>query len=328
MKFKRTVLLLTVVVMMGLLLGASAAQAFTVVVDDTGTNATAILNLQLGDDHYDVTFRSGSIEDIWGDEAFDFDQLGNAAEAADAVNAALNTVPEVVTVGTSAEPEYAIPFMLIGIFVRAVDTQYHGAYVWEWLTTVGDPSNHVITDENVTYARFTNRQLLRAPAPVPKTGQTVTVLPGDDGDWQRGQAWPDPRLTDNGDGTVTDNLTGLIWLQDSSCINASTWAEALQECNDLAEGRCGLVDGSKSGDWRMPNIKELLSLIDYSNAEPALPTGDLFTGVLTGFYWSSTSVPTGVVEGAAWTLEVWYGLTFPIFTDSVADVWPVRGGND
>ena len=101
MKFKRTVLLLTVVVMMGLLLGASAAQAFTVVVDDTGTNATAILNLQLGDDHYDVTFRSGSIEDIWGDEAFDFDQLGNAAEAADAVNAALNTVPEVVTVGTS-----------------------------------------------------------------------------------------------------------------------------------------------------------------------------------------------------------------------------------
>jgi len=328
MKFKRTVLLLTVVVMMGLLLGASAAQAFTVVVDDTGTNATAILNFEWYDgNHYDITFRFGSIEDIWGDEAFDFDQLGDAYTAQEAVYEALNTVPEVVTVGTSADTEFATPFMRNGIFATAVATRYIGPSVYTWLSD--GLRSYPLTDENVTYARFTNRQILRAPAPVPKTGQTVSVQPGDDGDLQRGVAWPDPRLTDNGDGTVTDHLTGLIWLKDSNCINASTWAEALQECNDLAEGRCGLVDGSISGDWRMPNIKELLSLIDYSNAEPALPIPrQIFPGVLTGFYWSSTSVPTHVVEGAAWTLEVWYGLTFPIFTDSVADVWPVRGGND
>ena len=47
---------------------------------------------------------------------------------------------------------------------------------------------------------------------VPATGQTDSVAAGDDGDLQKGVPWPDPRFTDNGDGTVTDHLTGLIWL--------------------------------------------------------------------------------------------------------------------
>jgi hypothetical protein len=53
------------------------------------------------------------------------------------------------------------------------------------------------------------------PAPVPKTGQTPTVpldpAPGgSDGNLQKGVAWPNPRFTDNGNGTVTDNLTNLV----------------------------------------------------------------------------------------------------------------------
>jgi hypothetical protein len=68
-----------------------------------------------------------------------------------------------------------------------------------------------------------------SPAGVPKTGQTdcyyddgtsgtctcgTTNCPsGQDGDLEKGVAWPDPRFTDNGDGTVTDNLTGLVWLE-------------------------------------------------------------------------------------------------------------------
>ena len=51
-----------------------------------------------------------------------------------------------------------------------------------------------------------------APAPVAKTGQTTSFASGDDGDLQEGVASPSPRFTNNGDGTVTDNLTGLIWL--------------------------------------------------------------------------------------------------------------------
>ena len=59
---------------------------------------------------------------------------------------------------------------------------------------------------------------------IPKTGQFLcydnegNVIDcagtGQDGDLQMGRASPDPRFTDNGDGTVTDNLTGLIWLQE------------------------------------------------------------------------------------------------------------------
>jgi hypothetical protein len=323
MKFKRTVLLLTVVVMMGLLLGASAAQAFTVVVDDTGTNATAILNLEFNGAHYDVTFRFGSIEDIWGDEAYDFHQLNLAVDASEAVNDALNTEPEVVTLGTGTTFDYAIPVGASDIFASVQLNEYMGD-AWVHLGGTTRPR----TAEGETYARFTNRQGLRAPAPVPKTGQTVSVGPADDGYWQMGQAWPEPRFVDKGQGTVTDNLTGLIWLKDSRCLTRHYWWDALSECNSLSNGDCGLFDGSSPGDWRMPNIKELLSLIDYSNAEPALPTAHLFTGVMNNLYWSSTSVTTDVVEGAAWTLDIWYGLTFPIFTDSVADVWPVRGGND
>jgi hypothetical protein len=57
-----------------------------------------------------------------------------------------------------------------------------------------------------------------APAPVPQTGQTASYAAGDDGDIQAGVPWPVPRFTDNGNGTVRDNLTGLIWLKNASCL--------------------------------------------------------------------------------------------------------------
>ncbi len=99
------------------------------------------------------------------------------------------------------------------------------------------------------------------PAELWKTGQTTSYATGDDGDLERGVAWPSPRFTDNGDGTVTDNLTGLIWLQNANCFGARTWANALTDANTLNSGECGLTDGSVEGDWRLPNRKELRSLI-------------------------------------------------------------------
>jgi len=57
-------------------------------------------------------------------------------------------------------------------------------------------------------------------APVEKTGQTTYYEPGDDGDLKKGVVWPNPRFTDNEDGTVTDNLTGLIWLKNANCFGA------------------------------------------------------------------------------------------------------------
>jgi hypothetical protein len=103
---------------------------------------------------------------------------------------------------------------------------------------------------------------LAVPTRVEKTGQTTSYDTGDDGALERGVAWPVPRFTDNDDGTVTDNLTGLIWLKNANYLAATkTWADALIACNTLADDGTTLTDGSSAGDWRLPNIKELHSLI-------------------------------------------------------------------
>ena len=116
-------------------------------------------------------------------------------------------------------------------------------------------------------------------APVPKTGQTTSYGTRDDGALQKGVAWPTPRFTDNGNGTVTDNLTGLIWTKNANAFGQRTWAEALSDANGLASGSAGLTDGSKAGDWRLPNVRELQSLVDYGRSNPALPAGHPFTNV-------------------------------------------------
>jgi len=164
-------------------------------------------------------------------------------------------------------------------------------------------------------------------APVPKTGQTTSYGTRDDGALQKGVAWPTPRFTDNGNGTVTDNLTGLIWLKNANCFGTSTtWNEALSDCNNLATGYCGLTDGSKAGDWRLPNLRELQSLVDYSQAKPALPADHPFTNVMQQYYyWSSTTLADG--ETAAWHMHLGNG--FVSNTDKTFNydcVWCVRGG--
>jgi hypothetical protein len=154
-----------------------------------------------------------------------------------------------------------------------------------------------------------------ASAGVPRTGQTVcynasgTVISctgtGQDGELQEGAAWPDPRFTDNGNGTVTDNLTGLIWLKDSTCFAAMAWEAALTACNSLASESCGLTDGSAAGDWHLPNKCELESLLDYSQSNPALPAGHPFAGNLTSSYWSSTTY--AMYTDYAWYVNFSYG---------------------
>jgi hypothetical protein len=162
------------------------------------------------------------------------------------------------------------------------------------------------------------------PAPVPKTGQFTSYIPGDDGNMKRGIKWPDPRFTDNEDGTVTDKLTGLIWLQNANCFGTSNWNQSLLACKMLATGFCGLTDGSIPDDWRLPNIEELLSLVDRSQIYPALPPGNPFVNVQPSYYWSST---TSVFDSSfAWYL--WLGDGFSDFDPKrgLRYVWPVRGG--
>jgi hypothetical protein len=174
----------------------------------------------------------------------------------------------------------------------------------------------------------------RAYAPVPKTGQTISYATGDDGDLEMGVDWPSPRFTDNGDGTVTDNLTGLVWLKNANCAaffsgdataqNSRNWSNALTAANSLAGGYCGLTDGSSAGDWRLPNVRELQTLIDYGEYSPALPDGHPFTGVQSGYYWMSTT--RAVSTSSAWSMRMDYGNVYDGDKDHEHYVWAVRGG--
>jgi hypothetical protein len=187
------------------------------------------------------------------------------------------------------------------------------------------------------------------PAHVPQTGQTNcyaggALIPcdstGQDGALQAGVSWPVPRVRDRGDGTVRDNLTGLIWLKNTNCFGALPWDDALAAANNLAHGQCSLTDGSVAGDWRLPNVRELLSLIDYGSESPSLSNtagtgklteGDPFVGVGSGgLYWSSTSagVSADVASIHAWfvSFQAGGGVGAYLFKSDPSGVWPVRGG--
>ena len=163
-------------------------------------------------------------------------------------------------------------------------------------------------------------------APVPKTGQTTVYGTGDDGAWQKGVAWPTPRFTDNNNGTVTDNLTRLIWMKDAGVLGTKNLAAALTTANGLAHGSGGLTDGSQAGDWRLPNVQELQSLIDYGRSAPALPAGHQFTGVTwQNRYWSSTS-ENGSLPNLAWWVGFDLGFAGTDAKSSNYLLWCVRGG--
>ena len=154
---------------------------------------------------------------------------------------------------------------------------------------------------------------------------------GQDGEYQNGRWITSGRFTDNGNGSVTDNLTELVWLKDANCsatlggITKTTtliWEDSIKWSNALASGSCGLTDGSVAGDWRLPNRRELLSLVDYQRSNPSLPTGHPFTSVVNSSYWSST---TGVVNpDVAWFVLFITGNSATTLKTGDRYVWPVR----
>jgi len=166
-------------------------------------------------------------------------------------------------------------------------------------------------------------QLFAAPAPVWETGQKTSYYDGDDGDLERGVAWPSPRFADHGNGTVTDNLTGLMWTKNANLPNGyMNWQQAL---NYVAGMNAGTYPNYGYHDWRLPNRKELFSLIDHSRYNPALPADHPFTNVQASSYWSSTTYAS--YPDYAWIVYMWYGYVVNSSkSNGVYYVWPVRSG--
>ena len=151
---------------------------------------------------------------------------------------------------------------------------------------------------------------------IPKTGQTLSYATGDNGDIRSGAYWPNPRFVDNGNGTVTDNLTGLVW-QQSPSSTYRTWADALTYCTDLTLG--GYTD------WRLPNLNELESVVNRGQSNLATwlnSPGQKFFIVLT-IVWSSNTSPGNTAW--AWIVSMANG-DFQPQEKQAGQVWAVRSG--
>ncbi len=189
----------------------------------------------------------------------------------------------------------------------------------------------------------TTTTTLTAGCPLPATGQTTcwdstgTVIPcagtGQDGDLQKGAALA---YTDNGDGTITDVNTGLMWEKQSndgsvhSIGNTYTWDQAFS--GHVAT--LNTMSFAGHTDWRVPNYKELVSILNLQNAGPPAVSPAFNNNCLSGCTvltcsctapypcWSSTSWAFGPTY--AWFLDfVHFG--GEVYTSGKGNGYAVRG---
>lgn len=101
-------------------------------------------------------------------------------------------------------------------------------------------------------------------------------------------------FVDNGDGTVTDTTTGLMWQQETG--GKMEWESAISYCEALETGG--------HTDWRLPTIKELQTIADYNRYSPAIDTG-YFPNTFSSFYWAATTDSSN--SSLAWGIYLDYG---------------------
>lgn len=141
-----------------------------------------------------------------------------------------------------------------------------------------------------------------------------------------GETAPETNFTDNEDGTVTDNTTGLMWMRCSlgqtwdqtttTCTGdatAMTWQEALQATYGY--------EYAGNNDWRLPNIKQLLSITEKSCVRPSI-NEDIFPETTSDDYWTST--PSLTDYTMAWVVAFFNSSNSLKEKDAFIYVRPVR----
>ena len=136
-------------------------------------------------------------------------------------------------------------------------------------------------------------------------------------------------LVDNANGTVSDFKTGLIWKKcsegqtynsgDNSCSGSATgfnWQQALQRAQDVNEGISG--ENLSESDWRVPNIKELASIVEQECWNPSINVS-VFPSTPSSGYWSSS--PVAYDSNSAWYVGFDFGYGN---TDVKHDLYYVR----
>jgi hypothetical protein len=153
--------------------------------------------------------------------------------------------------------------------------------------------------------------------------------------------WPEPRFTDHNNGTITDNITGLIWLKNENASGAERdWVQAMRDVRQLNVN--GEMNGYSAGDtsnngthmtdWRLPMLEEMQSLIYMEKGGPLTinkdsntqwPTRGLFSNKRS-YYWTNTQYPAGREE--KYYINMYSGYMFGAdIRRHFFKVWAVRG---
>ncbi len=164
-------------------------------------------------------------------------------------------------------------------------------YTWTGLTN-GTTYYYVVTAKNDYGESDESNQVDATPSALPDTGQTesYTDIFGEDSDYTINP----PSYADNDDGTVTDNVTGLMWQQEDDDTTRN-WDDAVSYCESLT-----LAGYS---DWRLPSKKELVSILDYSTYITIDTT--YFPGAEGKYHWSATTYASN--SSHAWSVAFAYG---------------------
>ena len=153
------------------------------------------------------------------------------------------------------------------------------------------------------------------------------------------------RYVDCNNGTVTDTVTGLIWLKQADCLGMMDYASSNTMAANLKSGQCGLTDHSKAGDWRLPTVDEWRATLSvgpdcrnpaFTNAAGTgcFVYGQQFTGVQSDQYWSSSAKIDA--PDYAWIVDTHYNEEASMAQTGLSSIlsyqktqphwaWPVRG---
>jgi hypothetical protein len=130
------------------------------------------------------------------------------------------------------------------------------------------------------------------------------------------------RFVDKGNGTIQDTVSNLIWLKNANCFGVQNWESAIAKSNSLANGQCGLSDGSTAGTWHLA-LRDEFKTFGTNRIFTETLTANGFTDVQTGSddYWTATERATAT----AYSYYVFSGLdTAYSYKTKLKYVWPVR----
>lgn len=234
-----------------------------------------------------------------------------------------STVAGTVNITADASDDNGISKVEFYIDGRLKFTDSSSPYSYSWDTTAENDGSHIIkakaydtinqtaTDQHTVTVDNMSHNL-------PDTGQyqSYTTTFGEDHDYQ--PAVSQPSYTDNGDGTITDNRTGLMWVKDGNsagCNNGNTltWEQAITFCEGL---------NFAGYTWRLPNRRELMSIVDYGEESAAINT-TYFSNIKSNYWTSTTYLP---ITTSAWYVDFDGGFVYSVAKTDSSYLRPVRGG--